>query len=179
MALPNSRNTTYVANAKVLANDLNALQDAIIGYKHPSLTVAFGSGYVRGAGIAHVGFYDGSDWNTASFFWRVDGVGHTQGEALAGISLPVGTRITAWGVRIDPTSAAVCPMDFLRTDETSVTVIDSVNSDGTANLQTVTGTIPLSGHIVLADNRYWIKADADANTMEFEFLHAFVTFDRL
>lgn len=43
MSLPNSRNTTYGASSPVLSNDLNALEDCIIGVKHPSVEDPIGA----------------------------------------------------------------------------------------------------------------------------------------
>lgn len=39
MALPSTRNTTYGAASPVLSNDLNAIQDCIIGRKHGDIVI--------------------------------------------------------------------------------------------------------------------------------------------
>ena len=56
MALPTSRNTTYGASSPILSADLNALQDQIVGVKHPATPRVLGaSSFLVKQGTATLG----------------------------------------------------------------------------------------------------------------------------
>jgi len=87
MTLPTSRNTTYTPASQIKANDLNSIQDAIIGAKHPSLTIQIAGVSFQPQGGTGVS-YDCS--GTVAGLTMANVV-----RAYAPVNLPVGTRITA------------------------------------------------------------------------------------
>lgn len=84
MTLPASRNTTYSAGSSILSNDLNAVQDCIIGRKHGPITITIhGSRFSASASSVVV---------TKS----QAGVSQAGGSApsfIYGLDLPIGSRI--------------------------------------------------------------------------------------
>jgi hypothetical protein len=90
MALPTSRNTTYTpGSSEVKGNDLNALQDAIIGGKKASRTRSFFPWLLTGTNIAMAGTVGVDMW------WQTSNVGG----GYVWLPCEVGDRIT--GLKIN------------------------------------------------------------------------------
>lgn len=175
MALPTSRNTTYRKDQQVLSADLNDLQDQIIGFKHPSITVYFGAGHYMGD-EGDSSFWDGSGWNNLDFYWDSGAAGFS---THFGVAIPVGSRITAWSVKIQPVSASVVACCLYRsTGIGGTTVVGSIQSSSGSVLQTLSETVG-APYTTIADERYFILMDGTSNSVGFAAVHASLTFDRL
>lgn len=101
MGLPGSRERTYGTTEPVRGTDLNAIQDAIIGAKHASLTLwFFPAGRVVTAGGGAL---------TGNSGW----VSESAGSGWAcGVPLFQGTRITGAKVRYQGSGAEVFPFSM-------------------------------------------------------------------
>jgi hypothetical protein len=88
MALPTSRNTTYVAGSQVKSADLDAIQDCIIGNKHGTLELDL---LMRPASLYTSGIA-GLPGNPPISGTTITGTGASSG-FVAQFSLPAGKRI--------------------------------------------------------------------------------------
>lgn len=91
MALPTTRERTYGSNEPARGNDLNAIQDAIIGAKHASITLwSLPTNGAQSAGTADILYGSGNGYiNVAS-----------GKQFVFGFQIPEGTRITGAKARI-------------------------------------------------------------------------------
>lgn len=151
MTLPTSRNTTYAAAVEVKSADLNAIQDAIIGMKHPEIEIPqHGSGWLPGAYTG--GYAYGSEWSMPA-----GGGGFT-----CPIFPPVGSRITQCKFGFKRASAGSISYELIRTPLIGSGGVVIANAADAASVGYVIQTIAAINHIVLADNGYALLVIFDA-----------------
>lgn len=131
MSLPLSRNTNYAPTSPILSNDLNAIQDCIIGGK-------VGNQILSISGAAFAASTGGPSWSATL------GLAASPVNAVAAIPLGVGCRITA--VRVFVKDNAVGPTKMQATLSNSDhlggggVIASSALSAGTGANQTLTIT---------------------------------------
>lgn len=114
MSLPDSRNTTYTTVDPVRSNDLNDIQDCIIGAKHPDLEIAYHASDFQPDGATAALDQNG--------YWLPSGVGFQ----YAPIKLPVGTRILAAIFYYNVGGAGACTPKIRRLQLSTGTISDVV-----------------------------------------------------
>lgn len=136
MTLPASRNTTYSAGSPILSNDLNALQDCIIGRKHGAITVA-----IHGTRLhAVTGSNQTNQQRTSA---GVSQTGGTLPGWCVGVELPIGTRILAVRAYFRDSATGTTTLNvalkkYVAVTPTATTVATSANSLGNGTYQAAT-----------------------------------------
>lgn len=167
MSLPASRNTTYSPSDPVKSADLNAIQDQIVGAKHPALSIALGAAAFlpKAGGNASLG--DGQ--------WTFGAVSTLQGSASARI--PVGTRITTIEWFYNRGGAGNITVNLrkrnLRTGAAAADIATNTDNTGAA-LEAFLMTV---NYTVEADYEVWLEVTCDNAAHVFE--GAIVSTDRL
>lgn len=130
MSLPTTRNTTYTPASPVLSNDLNAIQDCIVGHKHPTLTkIIMGGDLFSSTGTPAT--------TTAA---ELQG---TPLNASGGLDLDAGCRVTAIRARIkdNATGPTTIRLNFVSvTTAGAQTNIANATSSGAGTDQTLSLT---------------------------------------
>jgi len=168
MALPSSRNTTYTPGSTVLAADLNALQDCVIGGKLAPTTIEIG----------------GMAWTPAAamtpFYSLVGGLEGPIFNAFWALPLPIGVRITAvrWYVRDNVTGPTTLQAFFGYGNRAGVQTIVSTSavSAGTAANQTLSVA---PNHTITAGRSYGLIVNTAAGSASCRLYGAEIDIDRL
>lgn len=125
MNLPTSRNTTYGANTPILSVDIDAIQDCIVGAKHPVIERPIhGSGWISPSAL---GTFNGSIWTGPAGGFEV----------RAALDVPIGDRITHVTFTYNRANAGTV----------TVTVVE-VKLDGTGSNNLATFADNASGNVV-------------------------------
>jgi len=164
MAWPNSRLTTYTSASQIKANDLNAIQDAIIGAKHGSLTKVVPA-------IGAISSTAGGVVSGASIFRT----GASGGTCYRALDLDAGARIVNIRVRLKDVAGSTCTAKLLSDVDGVQTTISTVGtSSGAGAYQTLTA----SGinHTVATGKNYCVEftfggaaANADLHRIEIDY----------
>jgi len=172
MALPTSRNTTYAPGVVVKSDDLNDIQDAIIGLQHGDIEL-------------HLSIGSGAQSNGTLFpfppLWDCG----ASSEIAIPIPIPVGSRIkkiTAWIRETDSNAAAV---KLFKTElpayptPTATQIGSSTNTPGSGSGSVVAYDVDLGGspETVADDHEYWI--DVSTTSAGPELFLCTVTYDRV
>jgi hypothetical protein len=170
MALPTSRNTTYAASSPVLSVDLNALEDCIIGNKHPTLEMCLDASVFKGDSLAL------GTMNAAGYLSSFSAAGIVR----AGVPIPVGKRIISVEVfySINGSAANLTPKlrkQILSTAVQADVVAGSADNTGAAGV--IESQLLTANHVVLTGNTYFIEVSV-TNSLQ-RIYGAKVLFDSL
>lgn len=173
MALPSSRNTTYVPGvSQVKSADLNAIQDCIIGVKHPEIE----RGYAAAAWQT-----DGTNGikNNVGGAWTVGGTG-VESFTTGLPEIPAGDRITTVGWSYSRGGAGTVTMRLRRrkSDGSAPEAITpSAGSETDSTGAAIETNVVTYNHTVAAGYFYYLTFATD-NVAQ-SFLGAAVKHDRL
>ena len=162
MALPTSRNRTYAAASPVIAADLNAIQDCIIGAKHGAKTMIIPGTSFKQKNTGAAVVYDNSPTLLTS--------GAAAADTIASFEIPVGSSITAvrFYVRDNVTGATKWTCDLGKStlyDAAVNSLVTPSVSAGTGVDQTLTPVPASLPHTVLGGGvRYALSAKMTTGT---------------
>jgi hypothetical protein len=152
MALPTTRNITIAPSDPIPSVLLNALQDSIIGFKHPELIESYhAAAFMPAHGVGNASF-NGGIWTTS-----------TTEQFLCAIPYPVGTRITQVsatyrvGVTAGATVSFLLQRRNLATPTAVVDTIANIAADSTDNASGETTVIAAINHTMLSNYAYFLQ----------------------
>lgn len=163
MALPNSRNTTYVASSEVFSADLNDIQDGIVDHESrlDDLEADAATQDTRLDDLeaaetvvlnANVGYDHGTDWARSS--GHVDATDATPSLFDIPIAVKQGHKLTVTA-RVKHTAATAASMVAVlwRDLDGTPTQVATVDSIASALAQTLA---VVADHVIVAGESYWL-----------------------
>lgn len=145
--LPTSRNTTYAAASQVMPNDLDDLEDCIIGNKHGTLEVNIDASLAQDSsdGVLNANGYI-TAWSTLPQVVHI------------AIEIPVGKRILSVEVfyNVNGTGSNLTPK-LCRRAQLSGTSFDVVAGSTDNTGAAIESQVLTANHIVLAGNTYYVQ----------------------
>ena len=146
MALPVNRNVTFSPSDPIPSVLLNALQDSLIGFKHPELIEYYAAAAFAAFGTANL---SGGFWTSSS-----------ANQFYCPLPYPVGCRITQMSAayRVGVTAGASCQLFLRRRNYATPTVapdiIATMAADTTDNAAGESSTVAAINHTIVAGYLY-------------------------
>lgn len=148
MTLPTTRNRTYNPTDPVNSNDLNDLQDCVVGAKHPQMEINIPASSFRGDSTA-LGQYNQLGY--------VTGFG-AAGKVVAELRAPVGTRIVSvvQYYDINGTASTLTPR-LMRQNHASGAQNPVVSGSGDNTGTGIESQTLGANHVVLTGEAYFLE----------------------